>query len=189
MRAFVILSLLCVALLAFVSPAKADDADDAARRRALALLRLAAPMDEPAATPIKHQPACIADVPTARAKAAAESRPLLIWVGGCDTVDKAVRGAFPDAVHCHCDSINGSSEHRLLIPVREGSYAVFDSQKLTKASVPDIRAVLERAPAKTSPRDCEDCPHGQCAVPQTSPLVQGVRVYSAPTAVQCATGR
>jgi len=175
MRFLALLCLLCAAL-AIASPARADDEDEAARLRALALLRLAAPMpdaDDVPTPPAKMQSACLADVPTARAKAAAESRPLLIWVGGCETVDKAVRGAFPDAVHCRCDSLNGSSDHRLLIPLQAGSYAVFNSEKLTKANVPDIRAVLERAPAKVPANVTQ-------AVPAQS---LGVRVYSAPAVV------
>lgn len=138
--------LLCVAM---ITPClRADDDEEAARRRALALLRLFATNEPDVAA--SHQPACIPDVPAARAKATAESRPLLIWVGGCESVDKAVRGAFPDAVHCHCDSFNGSDEHRLLIPLREGVYAVFDSSKLTVASIPDIRHILEREQPKVA---------------------------------------
>ena len=206
MRESLVLLLCFVGLAVAHHDARADDpAKIAERERVLALLRLSAPpaIAEPTQPQRpKHDPPCIAELPAARAKANAENRPLLIWVGGCETVDKTVRGAFPDAVHCHCDTINGSAEHRLLIPIRgEAAYAVFDSEKLTKADIGDIRRVLERAPSKTSasvlapaPGDCQD---GTCAVPQAAPQAfyklapqqYYQPAYSGLSAAQCTTGR
>lgn len=173
--------------LALAAPARADDEADALRERALAMLRLAAPAPvlEPAATPVvPRRSPCLDDLAAARSKATAEKRPLLIWVGGCESVDQVVRGAFPDAVHCHCDALNGSSEHRLLIPTQAGSYAVFNSDTLTPASLADIRSVIEKPAAKVAEKAVQavpvqssaDCPNGQCAVPQA----QAVRTYAVP---------
>lgn len=86
---------------------------------------------------------CMTDLQAAIARSEKEGKHLFVWVGM--TCDKAIRDEFKDAVHVHCDTLNGSKEPRLIVGASQPNLRLMKSE-LGKAA-PAIRQFLQ-PPAK-----------------------------------------
>lgn len=88
--------------------------------------------------------ACHTDLRVAKAVAARDGRPLVLWVGVrcCDSPE--IRDGLSGAVHCHQDSYAGSDSPRLVV-VKDGR-AVGDwpAASLTGKQLPEIRKATSR---------------------------------------------
>lgn len=92
---------------------------------------------------------CTTDLSTAMRRAEKEGRILMVWVGMTCVAAPGIRDAFPDAVHCHCDEMNGNAMPRLLVgPVPSNEYKVYPKTSFTPETPIVIRHWL--APPKTS---------------------------------------
>lgn len=119
LTALIALAAICPAL-----PAQADVA--IAKARAKASLDLAVRQrerDAIAAAKTKAESAlkkmcqsreCMEDYSAAIERAKREARPLILWVGFDCKSEPALRRAFPDAIHCHVDAMNGSTAPRIV---------------------------------------------------------------------------
>jgi hypothetical protein len=141
-------------MLATVSPAKAMpcdglcqgkceccgdscNCDQKTKAKALLLLK--------AAERVREQHDCATDFPAAFNRAKAENRVLMVWVGMTCVSAPEIRDAFPDAVHCHCDSMNGSSTPRILatqLPSPDGQFRSFPRSMFNAQTPARIREAV-----------------------------------------------
>ena len=85
---------------------------------------------------------CMTDLGAASAKASAEGKVLFVWVGM--TCEPSIRKEFPQAVHCHVDSLNGYTTPRLAISNDRERWSL-PKEVLNQAAIPQIRQLIERA--------------------------------------------
>lgn len=90
---------------------------------------------------------CMTDLGAAIAKSEKEKKPLFLWVGM--TCDRAIRDAFKDAVHVHCDSLNDSKEPRLVVGPSKFVNWKLMKHELKPEIIPAIKRFIETpAPMK-----------------------------------------
>lgn len=97
---------------------------------------------------------CTDDIAGAMKRAAAEHRPIFLWVGMTCTDAPEIRKEFPTAIHCHCETMNGSATPRLLVgyvPSPTGLYRTFPKVEFTPATPVKIRESL-MVPAPMPPQ-------------------------------------
>ena len=131
--------LACTLTLAIAAVVAAEEPlvkPDAARLRMLAALQLtAAVRSREAANPSKGYDCC-EDVAEAKAKAAHDHLPLLVWIGGCDPeARKSLDASGLKAVHCHADEWFGDKTPRLVFPWDERSASSLPRGQITPDAV------------------------------------------------------
>lgn len=129
---------LTLALAATVAAGEPLVQPGAARLRMLAALQLtAAARGREAANPSKGCDCC-EDVAEAKAKAAHDHLPLLVWIGGCDPeARKTLDASGLKAVHCHADEWFGDRTPRLVFPWDERSASSLPRGQITPTTVGD----------------------------------------------------
>jgi hypothetical protein len=137
-----------------------------ARAKATAILHLAglaqvergADADDPA-----EPSPCIESYETGRARALAENKYLVVWVGGCEGLHQ-VRDAFPrDVLHCHAASWNGRRHRRIIFPTPTGARS-YTAEELRPEAVPQIYSYMSGEHAPDAPYPAQTfAPQGRAA--------------------------
>lgn len=90
---------------------------------------------------------CMTDFIEAFKKSELLKMPLFLWVGMTCEASPEIRSAYPNAIHCHMDSLNGSSAPRLLVKMPGVTMATAIPRKDIPSAIKRIRSITNVPPS------------------------------------------